>query len=132
VVPSERSIRDELRKEAAQVQVPTNMWHHINHRLDEDQKIEQNRRAWFQRFAQWKPNYAMAAAAAILLFRVMPVGGANAPAPGANPTPIASLLAPIKPDEWGTGAARARADYTLNGQVDQPGSAHLLKTVRHG
>jgi hypothetical protein len=117
-----------LRREAAQVQVPTNIWDHINQRLDEDQKIEQNRREWFQRLAQWKPSYAMAAAAAVLLFSVMPVGGAK---PVANPTPIASLLAPINSDDWGAGSARARAEYTASGQIDQPSSAHLLNTIRH-
>jgi hypothetical protein len=104
------------------------MWDHINQRLDEDEKIEQNRRVWFQRLAQWRPSYATAAAAAVLLFSLMPVGGAK---PVANRTPIPSLLAPIKSDDWGTGSVRARAESNASGQIDQPGSAHLLNSIRH-
>lgn len=76
--PSDRTIRDELRREAARVQIPNDMWENISRRLDEEPApVERPRKAALLRPAQWRPALAVAAAAGLFWFTMLPTHPAS-------------------------------------------------------
>lgn len=67
-----RTLRDQLRREAAQVPIPQDMWAHISRELDRDQAREQRRRRFSGMLTQWRPTIAFAAAAGIFWLSIIP------------------------------------------------------------
>ncbi len=73
--PSERAIRDELRREAAQVTIPAeSMWENIRRELDRHLVREQRCRRLHALRTRWRPAMAFAAAAGIFWLTVVPLG----------------------------------------------------------
>lgn len=71
--PSDRTIRDELRKEAARVTIPGDMWDNIKQRLDGELEVAERRKRLANGRAQWKPAVVFAAAAGIFWLTVIPI-----------------------------------------------------------
>lgn len=70
--PSDRTIRDELRREAAKVPIPDDMWQNISRQLDQDAARRRRRWQWLLRGAQWRPAMVLAVAAGFFWFALIP------------------------------------------------------------
>lgn len=68
---SDRTIRDDLRREAARVPIPQDMWSNIQQRLD---MVEAKAKRKAARREQWKPALAFGFAASVFWLTVIPVG----------------------------------------------------------
>lgn len=92
--PGERKIQHELRRQAAQVAVPTDMWENISGRLD-GEPVQGQRQAIMLR-AQWKPALALAAAVGMLWLNVPPSAG-----PGPEPEAVTEATPDVAGSGWG-------------------------------
>jgi hypothetical protein len=72
VRPSDRTLRDELRREAAKAQIPGDMWKNISKQLDQDAARRERRWQWLLRGAQWRPAMVLAVAAGFFWFALIP------------------------------------------------------------
>lgn len=70
--PSGRTIRDELRREAAKVSVPNDMWQNISRKLGEDSDRTVRRRRVTALAEQWRPAVLLAVAAGFFWFALIP------------------------------------------------------------
>jgi hypothetical protein len=92
VRPSDRTLRDELRREAAKAQIPDDMWKNISNQLDQDAARRERRWQWLLRGAQWRPAMVLAVAAGFFWFALIPALPTmdNAPVPtGSQGTELA-------------------------------------------
>ena len=69
--PSERSIRNELHREAALVQIPGDLWEKLDAQLDREVAADRGRREMNRRL-QGKAGLALVAAAGLFWLTVMP------------------------------------------------------------
>lgn len=93
--PGDRTIRDELRREAAQVKVPDAMWEQISRQLDLNQARAERRKRLMLRTAQWKPALALAAAA-IFWLMVIPAASRMDGGPSPEPASPPAAAAPVQ------------------------------------
>lgn len=104
--PSDRTIRDVLRTEAARVPVPDDMWQNISRQLDQDETQKEQRVAALRppapRFYQWRPAVMFAAAAGVFYLTFVP---------------------PTQP------AVIEYADVPAHEQLDRPSGAHRVQPV---
>lgn len=106
--PSEPSIREELRREAARVQVPTDMWANISSRMDEENARNEARLRRVSPHEKWKPFFAFAAAAGVFWLTVAPLGNHSEASHSSIPAvPNSSLVTTIESDAWGFRQAQA-------------------------
>lgn len=70
--PSDRSIRDVLRREAANVPIPDDMWKNISQRLDEDSVRQERKKRGIAGSHQWRPALILAVAAGFFWFALIP------------------------------------------------------------
>lgn len=96
--PSDRAIRDVLRREAAQARIPDDMWKQISQRLDTDRTQAERRRNSAQQRAQWKPALAFAAAAGIFWLAVIPTVASQKAGMPSHPA-IAPVVKPATQQE---------------------------------
>jgi len=82
VRPSGRTIRDELRREAAKVSVPNDMWQNISQKLGEDPDRTALRRRVTALAEQWRPAVVLAVAAGFFWFALIPSLPSMENAPG--------------------------------------------------
>ncbi|MGE5673040.1 MAG: hypothetical protein ACM3XM_04015 [Mycobacterium leprae] len=96
--PSDRALRDVLRREAAQVRVPDDMWANISRRLA-DSPSAPDKTPWLLHFWQ-QGRSVLALAAAAALFLVMPtpwhLEGQQMDRP--KPLPVVALASNTQPD----------------------------------
>jgi hypothetical protein len=71
VRPSDRTIRDVLRREAASVPIPEDLWKNISNSLDRD-AARAKRRQLAVRQGQWRPAVVLAIAAGFFWFALIP------------------------------------------------------------
>lgn len=100
--PSDRTIRDELRREAAKAQIPDDMWQNISRRLDQHAAKRERRWQWLLRGAQWRPAVVLGVAAGFFWFALIPALPNMDNMPGTTRTQ-ASEVAPrqVNPGSWG-------------------------------
>lgn len=70
--PGDRTIRDELRREAAKVPIPEDMWQNISRQLDQDATRKERRRRWTALGETWRPAVVVAVAAGFFWFALIP------------------------------------------------------------
>ncbi|HWI63588.1 MAG TPA: hypothetical protein VNT75_17275 [Symbiobacteriaceae bacterium] len=70
--PSDRTIRDELRREAAKVSIPEDMWQNISRQLDQKTVRQEMRRRVLGWTEQWRPAVILAVAAGFFWFALIP------------------------------------------------------------
>lgn len=99
VRPSESAIRAELRREAAKVSVPDEMWTKISERLDgEMARADKRKRLWHQ-LINWRPAFALAVAAGVFWMALIPV------------------LPPARPDATNNAASVSASSNTEQGEI---------------
>ena len=86
--PGERNIQQELRRQAAQVSIPADMWEKINERLDGDRVPVRRRQQVMVRGAQWRPALALVAAVGMLWITVGPSDSRPEPETTVETTPV--------------------------------------------
>ncbi|HYF93915.1 MAG TPA: hypothetical protein VD969_17005 [Symbiobacteriaceae bacterium] len=69
--PSDRTIRDELRREAARVPVPEDMWQNISRQLELDSE-RKRRRPRVRWLSEWRPAVILGVAAGFFWFALIP------------------------------------------------------------
>lgn len=107
--PSDRTIRDELRREAMQVPIPDAMWDEISRRLELDREQPSRVRHLTRRAVPWKPALALTAVAGCCLAALTTFSaGWNKQAEPlvAGNHSTASLTHPDELELWRTKAAR--------------------------
>lgn len=70
--PGDRTIRDELRREAAKVSIPDDMWQNISKQLDQDSVRKSRSRRIMALGEQWRPAVILAVAAGFFWFALIP------------------------------------------------------------
>jgi hypothetical protein len=96
VGPGEQNIQHELRRQAAQIAIPSDMWEKISEGLDADRVRNQRQQQLKMRRAQWKPALALVAAAGMLWLTVAPAGFGPQPQAAIDgaPSPVAVSSVP--------------------------------------
>ncbi len=70
--PSDRTIRDVLRREAASVPIPDDMWKNISKELDRDAAVSARHKQLVRQGGQWRPALILAVAAGFFWFALIP------------------------------------------------------------
>lgn len=125
MLPGNRYIREELRREAAQISIPDDMWERISAQLEEERKRERQRQRRLRLVMGLKPVVAMVLAAGAFALVL-----AGEPAPGGggavarSPHLTVSALRPPK-DNLRAGYFVGAAEREATPPSDQP---HALRT----
>lgn len=114
--PGDRTIRDELRREAANAPIPEDMWQNISLRLDEDEVRRKQKH--LARSEQWRPALVLAVAAGFFWFALIPaLPGTRSILPGeASSGYSAGQLYPAFGSEFG----QTQSDYLSTRRPSQP------------
>jgi hypothetical protein len=75
VQPSDRAIRDVLRREAARAPIPGDMWRNISQRLDDGPNTGHRPKPRLRDSVQWRPAFVLAVAAGFFWFALIPATG---------------------------------------------------------
>lgn len=131
--PSDRALVDELRREAALVRVPEDMWDRISERLDLELGAAERRRQSMRKL-QAKSRLALVAAAGVLWLTVVPFHTAVR-----VPASVSSSVAAVSVSEGddylavGRGYRRAEQRTQWTGSVAEdlaPGNLMFFNTIR--
>lgn len=118
--PSDRTIRDELRREAARVTVPGDMWDNIKQQLDGELEAAERRKRLANGRAQWKPAVVFAAAAGIFWLTVIPISTNLEGVPVSDPLSQPMARTTVQPD------------MTRNRQVPGEGDRQVTAATQSG
>lgn len=101
--PSDRTIRDELRREAAKAQIPDDMWQNISRQLDQDAAKRKRRWQWLLRGAQWRPAMVLGVAAGFFWFALIPAlpNMDNMPGTTRGQGSETAVHSQVNPGSWG-------------------------------
>ena len=135
--PSDRTIRDELRREAARITVPGNMWDNIKQQLDGDLEAAERRKRIANGRAQWKPAVVFAAAAGIFWLTVIPISNNLDGVPPSDPVSQPTVRTVVQPDlsrhrpvpGEGERQIAAATQSGAGGQADRVVNAHPSHNV---
>lgn len=127
--PSDRTIRDELRREAARVTIPGDMWDNIKQRLDGEHEAAERRKRLANGRAQWKPAMVFAAAAGIFWMTVIPLSKYMDGVPVSEPLSPPSARSFVEPDLSRSRPVPAEADRRIASTTAQSGSGQQVERV---
>ena len=127
--PSDRTIRDELRRDAARVTIPGDMWDNIKQRLDGEHEVAERRKRLANGRAQWKPAVVFAAAAGIFWITMIPISTYMNGAPTSDPLSTPAVRTVVQPDLTRNRQVPGEAERKTAVAAPPSGGGHQIERV---